>query len=141
MPPKNVLRRMRQLIETWDRMRPGKCFAGYSLDQFRTLVLPALEARRDLSQIENRRCAMRARRRVADALVAQAMKRIVLAVQADADEGDDGEFYAALGFVPQSERVARCLRSRNVTKPAEAQQGTRKVCSDGRALPVRSTRR
>jgi hypothetical protein len=91
-------------------MRGEKEFAGVSLEEFRELLRPALEARFGLAQVACTRRSLLLRRNFTDRLLLQTMKRITAAVVGDAEEGDDGEFYGALGFVRRSERKGAVRR-------------------------------
>ena len=104
MPDDQPMQRMKRFVEMWERMRPRKSFAGLTLEDFRAVVRPALEVRDDIEQLHYRLRSMFLRREVADKAAMHAMKRITCAVLADPAEGDDGEFYGALGFVRKSER-------------------------------------
>ena len=122
-----TVQRMKRFVEMWERMRPNKCFAGLTLENFKALVRPALEARDDIEQLEHRVRLMIHRRNVADRVVVQAMNRITCAVMGDADEGDDGEFYGALGYVRRSKR--KKLARRQETKCRTTDSGTRDLGS------------
>jgi hypothetical protein len=115
MSPKAILRQARHFLETWESMRREKEFAGVSIEEFRELLRPALEARFGLAQLSCSRHSLLLRRNFADRLLLQTMKRITSAVIGDAEEGDDGEFYGALGFVRRSERKPS-IRRRAPTK-------------------------
>ena len=102
--PKAIIRRARRFLQTWESMRAEKRFGGYSLDEFRVQLMPALEARYLIAQFMRSRHSLLLRRNFADRSLLQAMKRIAAAVVGDPEEGDDGEFYGALGFVRRSQR-------------------------------------
>ena len=112
MSPKAILKRARRFLETWEGMRPEKEFAGLSLEQFREQMRPAVEARYGLAQIARNRQSLLLRRNFADRALLQTMKRITSAVVGDVQEGDDGEFYGALGFVRRSQRKVANLTRR-----------------------------
>jgi hypothetical protein len=137
MSPKALLRQARHFLQTWESMRREKEFAGLSLEQFREQIRPALEARYGIAQLACSRHSLLLRRNLADRLLLQTMKRITAAVVGDVEEGDDGEFYGALGFVRRSERKASIRRRSSKKDTARARARAR---SRGRARVPASPR-
>jgi hypothetical protein len=120
-------------------MRGEKEFAGVSLEGFRELLRPALEARFGLAQLELSRHSLLLQRNFADRVLLETMKRIAAGVVADAEEGDDGEFYGALGFVTRTERkMGRRKRARTTNK--DAGRARARARSRGNARTSRSGR-
>ncbi len=65
-----------------------------------------------LAEAEARVLDLRQRRTTLDAGASEHMKRIVRSVMADRDEGEDGELYAAMGFIRRSDRSSGLTRRR-----------------------------
>jgi hypothetical protein len=99
-------------------MRSRKEFGGFTLGAFTEITRDAHGARDEISRLEGRLRAAVARRDATDAVALDAMYRIACAVRGDPEEGDDGEFYEALGFVPRSKRKKGRLRPVAPTIPA-----------------------
>ena len=78
--------------------------AGFTLNTFDELADNADDAQFEISRAEARLRAAMARGEAADAIAMEAMCRITCAVRADPEEGHNGEFYEALGFVPRRRR-------------------------------------
>jgi hypothetical protein len=115
--PNDLYEKLQTAIKAWSLLRPGKKFAGYTLDEFKAAVAASLECRQELADIEVRREKVIEARDDADVLSRKALRRLVHSVIADADEGEDGELYAAMGYMP---RVARSiLQSAGRVKSAE----------------------
>jgi hypothetical protein len=66
---------------------------------------------------EAQKQALIVRRDDADVLSRKALRRVIHSIIADADEGEDGELYAAIGYMPRS--VRSVLQSVSRAKNAE----------------------
>ena len=112
MSVKDMVKRMILFEETWSRMCPHKRFCGLTLDELRTFIRPALKAREEIEELENRVRAALAKRHDADTAARSAMRRMVLGVLADPEEGEDGVLYEALGYVPKHKRRSGLTRKK-----------------------------
>ena len=121
MSPKAVLERIMTVLRVWGALRANRSFYGMTLEEFALRVKPSLDARAELDAIDERRNATAVRRDVADVDAMDVVQRIVNAIKADADEGEDGEVYAALGYVRKAHRAHG--RPRNRPEVAVAQPG------------------
>jgi hypothetical protein len=110
--PKVALERITTVKRVWSTLRPNSSFYGLTLDEFVQRVKPSLDARAELESIDERRDATAVRRDDADAVSMDLIKRIVNAIKADPNEGEDGEVYAALGYVRKGLRASGRPRSR-----------------------------
>jgi hypothetical protein len=66
--------------------------------------MPGDVARATIARLENELTAAQNQRDDADAAGLLLALRVVNAVKADAEEGEDGELYEAMGYVRKSER-------------------------------------
>ena len=109
------------VVEAWTKLRPTKSFAGMTLDEFKMAIRPSLEARATIDEAEKTSAAAMVLRDNADAELLPIVQRVVFAVAADKDEGDNGELYKAFGYVRRSERASGLTRSRrkDATQPQE----------------------
>jgi hypothetical protein len=115
--PNDFFEKLMTAIKAWSLLRPGKKFAGYTLDDFKAAVAPSIDRRQELAEIDVHRDKVIGARDDADVLSRKALRRLVHSVIADADEGEDGELYAQMGYMP---RVARSvLQSAGRMKSAE----------------------
>jgi len=103
--PKVVLERITTVLRVWGTLRANRSFYGMTLEEFAQRVKPSLDARAELDAIDERRSATAVRRDVSDVDAMDVIQRIVNAIKADADEGEDGEVYAALGYVRKAHRA------------------------------------
>jgi hypothetical protein len=110
MKPQRSIDRIQTLVDVWTKLRPTKSFYGLTLDEFKAAIQPSLGARLEVAQLEIDRSAAIVRRATADEQTLALVQRIVEAVVADKDEGSDGEFYKALGYVRRSERATGLTR-------------------------------
>ena len=121
--PKEVEKYITDATNAWATLRPGKTFSGLTLEQFKEAVKPSHDARAEISDLEGRMQAALARRDEADTESAVLVRRVVNAVKGDPDEGEDGELYAAMGYVRRSVRNSGLTRRRgtdSTKKPSEA---------------------
>lgn len=118
--PKANLERIKTTITAWETHRANKAFAELTLEQFREKVAPSLATRATIAGLESEIKATISLREMADAASLDVIDAVVKAVVADKTEGEDGEFYEALGYVRESERKSGLSRKAkaSATKPA-----------------------
>ena len=118
--PKSVETRIQGFEKAWETLRPAKSFGGVSLAQFKTLVLPSAVARQEILKLENQQLRELNNRVLADKASQALMKRMVNAIKADEDEGEDSDLYEAVGYIRLSERRTGKRRSKvlPVARPA-----------------------
>ena len=92
------------LIRVWGSMRADKTFFRMTLEDFTKLVEPSAEARREIAELEDRMQKALSRRDDADRKTRRAIIRVVNGVKGDADEGEDSELLAAMGYLPHTAR-------------------------------------
>jgi hypothetical protein len=126
--PKDLLKRMKDVEQAWSNLRPTKSFAGLTLEQYREKIKASEDARADIAASERKVAADTAKRIAADEVNTEIVSRIVSGVKADADEGEDGELYAAMGFVRKSHRSTGLSRRKTngnavpaTAKPSEGE--------------------
>jgi hypothetical protein len=100
-----VLERITTMKRVWGTLRPNSRFYGMTLDEFGQKVKPSLDARAELDVIDEHRSATAVRRDDSDGVSMDLINRIVNAIKADPNEGEDGEVYAALGYVRKGLRA------------------------------------
>ena len=118
--PKLVEGKIQRVVTAWETVRPEKLFAGMSLEQFRTRIQPSVEARQKVDRLEDQFEAAKASRDAADVASLVTMNFIVNAVKGDPQEGEDGELYAAMGYVRKSERRSGLTRGRRTEAKSAA---------------------
>lgn len=112
--PKNAIDRINIVIRAWSSLRPDKSISGMTLEQFREAVKPSADIRVELEDLEKRKTAGLRRRAAADTEALKLVQAIVHAIKGDREEGgEDGELYAAMGFVPKSARGTGLTRRRD----------------------------
>ena len=108
------------LLNAWNTVRPGKSFAGMTLDEFnKNYVTPCHKARAEVAGKKNElKLAVHHRENV-DMAANEAALAIVAAVKSDKEEdGENGDLYAAMGYVRKSDRKT----GRRMPKAAVATQ-------------------
>jgi hypothetical protein len=112
MSPKVALERITTLKRVWSTLRPNRSYYGLTLEEFGLRVKPSLDARAELETIDEHRAATAVRRDDSDVASLDLVQRIVNAIKADPNDGEDGEVYAALGYVRKGMRVSGRPRNR-----------------------------
>lgn len=110
--PAQKIARLTSFIRTWERMRPAKSFHGRTLAHFKRAVQPSFDTRSEIAELKRRLRDAIARRDAADFASFQLLERVVFCVIADPEEGDEGELYVALGYVPKVRGRRRASRPR-----------------------------
>ena len=118
--PKDLWARAELVDRGWANLRPGKMFAGLTLEQYRESVKPSHDIRLQLKELEGRTQAANAQRKQVDINTYATTKRVVFAVKADAQEGENGELYRAMGFVPVNQRSRPRLRAKKEVEASDA---------------------
>lgn len=108
--PRIAADRIETTDTAWETHRKDKSFAGISIEQFRAITAPCTTARATLARLESERVTAREQRIDADKKAMETIRLIVNAVKGDTQEGEDGEFYTALGYVRKSERKSGLQR-------------------------------
>jgi hypothetical protein len=121
MSSKDALAKLETISQAWAKLRPGKTFAGLTLDQFQTAIKPSYDVRAEIAESELRAQSAQARRVTVDEAALKVGQRVVNAVKADPEEGDDGEMYVAMGYVRKRDRKSGLTQRKREVKNAEAQ--------------------
>lgn len=112
--------RLAMVLESWTNLRATKSFAGLNLEEFKAAIKPSLDAREAVTVADNNYTAAIVLRDNADVAARRIVNRVVAAVVADKDEGDNGELYKAMGYVRRSERNSGLTRSKSKGKKEAA---------------------
>ena len=110
---------MEDVSQPWLKLRPAKSFAGLTHEQFLIALKPSYDVRAEIAELEVRLQSARARLATVDEESLKVVQRVVNAVRADPEEGDDGELYVALGEVRKRDSKTGQQRRREV-RTAEA---------------------
>lgn len=110
--PKQNEAKLNEVINAWKTLRSEKSFAGVTLAQFEAKIKPAFDARVAIAALESQLIAAQNQRDDADAIALGTIALLVNAVKGDPAEGEDGEFYEALGYVRKSERKSGLRRGK-----------------------------
>lgn len=109
---------MARVISAWQELRPTKSFAGLTLEQFKTQVAPSVTTRDALRALQALVAQSRQQRRHGDEASNALMRLVVNAVKGDPAEGENGELYVAMGYVPENQRRSGLTRKGSTTSPA-----------------------
>jgi len=116
---KDVLVKLETITQAWSKLRPAKTFAGLTLEQFLAAIKPSYDVRAEIAESELHLQSGQARRVTIDEASLKIGQRIVNAVKADPEEGDDGEVYVAMGYVRKRDRKSGLTQRKREGKTAE----------------------
>ena len=96
MSSRKTLDRFELFLHAWAKLRPGKALAGLTVEQSTALIQPCRDVRSEIAEAELRLQSANARRATVDAEFEKVLQRVINAVKADPEEGDDGDRTRAL---------------------------------------------
>jgi hypothetical protein len=120
---KKALAKINGVTHAWSKLRADKTFGGLSLEQYQLAVKPSHDVRSDIAESEVRLQSSHARRVTVDEASLKIVQRVINAIKADPDEGDDGELYVAMGYVRKRDRSTGLTRRKREEKTPEAHAG------------------
>jgi hypothetical protein len=122
---KDAATRVTEVAGGWLKIRPKKKLYGMTLEEYRQVVKPYTEALAEVAAMEDGLVHAKAKRDLAAGPAMKITKCIVNAVKGDPEEGEDGALYAAMGYVPSSQRSTGLTRrkKKDESPPAGQQAG------------------
>src|SRR5262245_22607260 len=118
-PQKDLFTRISEVTEAWAKMRPDKQFFGLSLDGFKAASKPFLDARDEITGLEQLLAHAVSKRDAASGPLLEVLQGVVNAVKGDPAEGQNGELYGAMGYIPKNRRATGLVRPRKGAPPPE----------------------
>lgn len=109
---KDLYTRITEVSEAWGKMRPTKQFFGLTLEEFRAAAKPFLDARDEIADLENQVTHAVSKRDAAEGPLLELLQGVVAAVRGDPTEGQNGELYGAMGYIPKNQRATGLVRPR-----------------------------
>jgi hypothetical protein len=124
--PTKLYEKLQRAMKAWSQLRPGKTYAGFTLESFQATVAPSIELRQQLAANDAHSRKLMALRDDADVLTAKALRRLVSGVKADEDDGEDGELYVEMGYMSRTVRnVAQSVGRRRAREKLTARNEER----------------
>lgn len=120
-----------RIASAWQRFFPNKTFSGLTLEEFREAFKPCREVRLALVQLATETKLARFRRRKLDLTGRPVLLRVIHAVRADPDVGEDSSMYSAMGYTAKGRR----------RKPGPKKKAKASATADGRSATVRGRKR
>ena len=111
MATKDTAARVTDIGGAWEKMRPRKSFFGMTLADFRKEVQPFMDARAEIADLQRQMQHAFAKRDMAQLAATKAVQNVINAVRGDVEEGQEGELYVAMGYVPKSQRSSGLKRA------------------------------
>ncbi len=84
------------LVQVWAALNPTKSYSGLSLREVRAELQPSLDSRSRVSAAQAELAAAIRERQTADQATIKFYKRTLSLIQADPDEGEDGQMLKAV---------------------------------------------
>ena len=109
---KDPVGRIKTLIESWRTQERDRSFYGFTLPQFEAAAAPVFAVREEGADLAKRVRANFAKRKDVDAAAIDLFTKIVHAVKADPQVGEDSLLYAAMGYVRKADRYGGRRRAR-----------------------------
>jgi hypothetical protein len=123
-PTKDPATRVSEVAGGWAKVRPNKMLWGIAREEYQQRVKPYTDALAEVADLEAQLEHAKAKRDLASKPAMKITKCIVNAVKGDPEEGEDGPLYAAMGYVPESQRSTGLTRKRkNGELPPAPQAG------------------
>ena len=108
--PSAVADQFETIANAWKDLAPTKNFGGLTLDQYKTVVQPSLDARDGIKTARVQHTDALMRRFNSDNAANNATLLVVNAIKGDPTEGEDSALYEACGYVPKSKRKSGLSR-------------------------------
>ena len=105
--PKKIEEKIKQVVDAWEQLAPGKRFGAMSLAEFKDAVASSLNARKLIDQLQNQLAQAINNREDADDVSLTKIQLVVNGVLADPTEGPDSSLIEAMGYTRKSERKFR----------------------------------
>ena len=113
--PKDKELKMQRMLDAWKSLAPGKSFGGMTLAQFQAVAQPAIDARQQITDLEDQLTKAISVRDDADDVFAEKATLVVNGVRADPTEGVNGPLYQAFGYTPTRDRKSGLTRKSKKT--------------------------
>lgn len=113
--PKRVAEKLQKVLNAWETLRPAKQFAGMTLEQFKAKVQPSLATRDQLTNLRTQATDSLVQRHQSDDASQELAQLVVNAVKGDIEEGENGPLYAAMGYIPKSQKRSGLTRKGQTT--------------------------
>ncbi len=109
--PNKIKQNLTDSIDSWRSLRPLKKFLGLTVGEFEAELKPCFDARDDIADLEKKLIGARTRRDEADVEGQALVTRLVNAIKADENEGENSELLEAMGYVIKSKRKSGLHRT------------------------------
>jgi hypothetical protein len=107
---RNITEKSSKLLHSWGEIAPETTFAGLSLEGFRAIVEPATELRASIVKADQDRVANVILRDATEKDLSETYLRIVNAIKATPEHGEDSPLYGSIGYKIRSARQSGLTR-------------------------------
>lgn len=112
--PKQTEKRLTDFLKAWKDLAPTKTIGDMTFQQTEDALKPSFDIRKEITAGENLQLSRINARETADKNSLKLVNRLINAIKADAELGEDSDLYEAVGYVRASERRTGKRRSKVV---------------------------
>ncbi len=112
--PKQTEKKLRDFLKAWKDLAAAKTIGDLTLVQAEESLKPSFDARNEITAGENLLLSRINSRETADKASLKLVKRLINAIKADTELGEDSDLYEAVGYIRASERRTGKRRSKVV---------------------------
>jgi hypothetical protein len=109
--PKAVGDLIETMISALEEHAPNATFAGKTLPQIKQAVKPSLDARAQITDLEQQTATARVDRNNADPVSLELVQQVVNSIKGDPNYGENSALYAAIGYVRKDDRKSGLTRA------------------------------
>jgi hypothetical protein len=120
----DIERRVEQGLRSWESSCPEQSFADMTLEQAKQALQPFTEVRAKFATVDAKWVALRQERNLEYAKALDLIKCVANSVKGHPRYGEDSALYAAMGYVPKSERGSGLTRKREARTEKESTEAS-----------------
>jgi hypothetical protein len=113
---RNIIEKSNKLMHSWNELAPQTVFAGLTLEGFRAIVEPVVDIRASIEKADQDRVAAAIRRDAEEKALGEKYLRVVSAIKAAPEHGEDSPLYGAIGYIVRSAKQSGLSRAKK-TEP------------------------
>jgi hypothetical protein len=110
------INKIRRVLTAWETLAPTKSFGGFTLEQFKAAVQPVFDGRDKLAALDSEFADTETRLENDTQDGHDATLRVVNTVKGDPEHGENSPLYAAMGYIPKSNRNSGLSRKAQAAK-------------------------
>ena len=110
--PSKTMEKLIEVLNAWKEIAPDEIFGGMTLAQFETEINKSMQARVDITDIENQLTNRKKQRDLIDQANWEKMQLVVDSVKGNPNYGKNSGLYQTMGYVTNDERKSGLTRKK-----------------------------